>query len=39
MTLVFDPVALDGLQHWVQTDRKTALRVLKLIDEVLKNPF
>jgi toxin YoeB len=39
MTLVFDPVALDGLQHWVQTDRKMALRGLKLIDEVLKNPF
>jgi toxin YoeB len=39
MKLVFDPVALDGLRYWVQTDRKTALRILKLIDEIQKDPF
>ena len=27
------------LQHWVETDRKTALRILELIESVLRDPF
>jgi toxin YoeB len=39
MKLVFDPIALDGLKYWIQKDRKAALKVLKLIDEIQKDPF
>ena len=39
MKLVFDPVALDGLRYWDQTDRKAALKVLRLVDEIQKDPF
>ena len=35
----FDPAALEDLVWWVQHDRKTALRVLRLIREVLRTPF
>ena len=27
------------LQHWVETDRKTALRILELVEAVLRDPF
>jgi toxin YoeB len=30
---------LDDLRWWVETDRKTALRVLDLIDAVLRDPY
>lgn len=36
---VFQPEFREDLRHWVQTDRKTALRVLDLIDAVLRDPF
>lgn len=39
MKLVFDPGALEDLRYWVQTDRKIALRILKLIDEITRAPF
>jgi len=29
----------EDLRHWVETDRKTALRVLQLIEAVLRDPF
>jgi toxin YoeB len=32
-------VFLDDLRWWVQTDRKVALRVLDLVDAVLRDPF
>jgi toxin YoeB len=32
-------VFLDDLRWWVATDRKTALRVLDLVDAVLRDPF
>ena len=32
-------VFLDDLRWWVETDRKIALRVLDLIDAVLRDPF
>jgi toxin YoeB len=30
---------LDDLAFWVDTDRKTALKILKLVDAVLRDPF
>jgi toxin YoeB len=27
------------LHHWVETDRKTALRILELVEAVLRDPF
>lgn len=32
-------VFLDDLRWWVETNRKTTLRLLDLIDAVLRNPF
>lgn len=37
--LVFDPNAFDDLAYWISTDRKKALRVVKLINEIQRNPF
>lgn len=36
---VFQPEFRDDLRYWVETDRKTALRALKIIEEILKDPF
>ena len=30
---------LDDLRWWIETDRKTALRLLGLVDAVLRDPF
>ncbi|MEX2213345.1 MAG: Txe/YoeB family addiction module toxin [Phycisphaeraceae bacterium] len=38
-SLEFDLHALDDLAWWVQRDRKTALRVIRLIEESHKTPF
>jgi toxin YoeB len=37
--LEFDPAALEDLAWWVQHDRKTALRILRLIQETHADPF
>jgi len=36
---VFQPESLEDLRHWVQTDRKIAVRVLDLVEAVLRYPF
>lgn len=36
---VFDGDFLEDLRYWVQTDRKIAIRVLDLVDAVLRDPF
>jgi toxin YoeB len=38
-SLEFDPAAFDDLAWWVKTDRKRALRVLRLIQETQRDPF
>ncbi len=38
-TLEFDPLAFDDLAWWVDKDRKQALKIIKLIKEVQRNPF
>ena len=36
---VFHPEFLEDLQYWVATDRKLALRVLELVEAVLRDPI
>lgn len=36
---VFQPEFLEDLRYWVQTDRKMALRVLELVEAVMRDPF
>lgn len=36
---VFQREFLDDLRYWVETDRKTALRVLQIVEAVLRDPF
>ena len=38
-SLVFDRDFLDDLAHWVGTDRKTALRILELVEAIRRDPF
>ena len=37
--LVFHPEFRQDLRHWIQVDRKTALRVLDLVEAVCRDPF
>lgn len=39
MRLVFDPNALEDLRYWVGTDRRKALKIIDLLEAVLKSPF
>ena len=36
---VFQPEFLEDLHHWVDTDRKTALRILRIVKEIMRDPF
>jgi toxin YoeB len=36
---VFHPEFIEDLNYWVQTDRKSALRVIKLVEAILRDPF
>ena len=36
---VFQTEFREDLAYWVRTDRKIALRVLRLVEAVLRNPF
>ena len=36
---VLDPSFLEDLIHWTRTDHRRALRTLKLVDAVLRDPF
>lgn len=35
----FDPSAFEDLGWWIKQDRKKALRIIKLLKEVQRNPF
>ncbi len=39
MKLVVDPDFLDDLRFWVSTDAKVAERILKLVEEIRRDPF
>lgn len=34
-----DPAFLADLEYWTRTDRRRALRTLKLVEDVLRDPF
>ncbi len=36
---VFQPEFREDLRHWVETDRSAALRILHLVEAVLREPF
>lgn len=36
---VFHPEFREDLRHWVETDRKVALRALDLVEAILRDPF
>jgi len=36
---VFQQEFREDLEHWVKHDRKVALRVLRLVDAVMRDPF
>ncbi len=37
---VFHPAEfIEDLRYWVQTDRKMALRVLRIVEDILRDPF
>lgn len=38
-SLEFDPAGFEDLSWWIEKDRKKALRIVKLIKEVQRNPF
>ena len=36
---VFQPEFLEDLRYWVDTDRRTAKRLLELVSAILRDPF
>ena len=36
---VFQPEFHEDLRYWVETERRTALRVLHLVEAILRDPF
>ena len=38
-TSVFHPEFVSDLRYWIKTDRKVALRVLNLVEAVMRDPF
>lgn len=38
-SLEFDPAAFEDLAWWIEQDRKKALRIVKLIEAIQRDPF
>jgi len=36
---VFHPEFIEDLEYWVENDRRTALKILRLIRQILRDPF
>jgi toxin YoeB len=36
---IFEQEFIDDLRHWIKADRKTALRLLTLVDSVIREPL
>ncbi len=36
---IFSTHFLEDIDHWVRTDRRTALRLLRIIRQTLRDPF
>ncbi len=39
VAMEFDPVGFEDLARWIEKDRKKALKIIKLIKEVQRDPF
>jgi toxin YoeB len=37
--VVLQPELREDLRHWIQTDRRTALRLLELVEAIVRDPF
>jgi toxin YoeB len=37
--LVFEPEFIEDLKYWIDTDKKTSVRVLSFVEEIKRNPF
>jgi len=37
--LEFDPAAFSDLEWWIQQDRRKALRVMEIIQDIQRDPF
>ena len=37
--LEFDPAAFEDLAWWIEKDRKVALRIVRLVQEIQRDPF
>jgi len=35
----FQPEFREDLEYWIKTDRKTALRAFRIVEEIMRNPF
>ncbi|MCP4655442.1 MAG: Txe/YoeB family addiction module toxin [bacterium] len=38
-SLEFDPSGFEDLARWIETDRKIALRIIKLIEAIQRDPY
>ena len=38
-SLEFDPAGFEDLAWWIRRDRKTALRIVRLLEEIHRSPF
>lgn len=36
---VFEPEFREDLRHWVETERRVALRLLEIVESVMRDPF
>jgi toxin YoeB len=36
---IFHPEFREDMEYWVKTDRKTALRLLRIVEDVMRDPF
>lgn len=39
MRVTFAKVAFEDLGHWIATDRKLALRIMRLLNDIERDPF
>ena len=36
---IFEPEFREDLRHWIDAERRVALRLMDLVDSVMRNPF
>ncbi len=36
---VFEPEFREDLRHWVETERRVALRLMEIVESVMRDPF